>query len=365
MNPKEKLLSIYAEALTHNTLLPPSNIDNELYIVSKHIESQKAVFTVLITLAVYKSLNQHQDIRKHQDSMDGGFSGRTNDAKYITPTLKELKLTSMSESGWLTRSLEQPYPYDFNYNGKVGNKDVKKSFLTIVDFIQKNPENCDHVVRYLLFEAIKIRTNNQVSINQIPNPEKISIGLIISSLEEFFNENYHISGGSKLPVLSFYAIYILLTRELKRYEGCTLNTLGSHTSSDRTAKTSGDIEVSMDNELLESLEIKFNHVIDSHIINRAIEKIHKFNPKRYYVLSTYGIKQEDIIEINTKVNDLKENHGCQLIINGLIPTLKYYLRLINDIEEFLTVFTEIVLDDSELKVVHKNKWKQIHERNFR
>lgn len=296
--------------------------------------------------------------------MIGGFSGRSNDTKYITPTLKALKLTSMSESGWLTRSLEQPYPYDFNYNGRVGSEEVKKSFLKIVDYIQNNSTKCEDVVRFLLVESIKIRTNNQVSISPIQDPDKISIEGIINSLESFFNENYHISGGSKLPVLSFYAIYTILTKELKRYDGCTLNTLGSHTSSDRTAKTSADIEVTIGDDLLESLEIKFNHVIDSHMINRAIEKIHKFNPKRYYVLSTYAIKSEDINEISEKIEDLKANHGCQLIINGLIPTLKYYLRLINDIEEFINVFTNLVVNDSELKIVHKDKWKEIYENNF-
>ena len=112
--------------------------------------------------------------------MEGGFSGRSNDTRYITPTLKELKLTSMSESGWLTRSLEQPYPYDFNYNGRVGSEEVKKSFLKIVDYIQKNPTKCEDVVRYLLVESIKIRTKNQVLISPIQNPEKISINGIIN-----------------------------------------------------------------------------------------------------------------------------------------------------------------------------------------
>ena len=103
----------------------PSEIDAELNTVGKNIESQKGVFTVLITLAIYKTLHPAQDIRYHQENMAGGFSGRSNDTKFITPTLKQLKLTSMSESGWLTRSLEQPYPYDLDYNGKVGNPQVK------------------------------------------------------------------------------------------------------------------------------------------------------------------------------------------------------------------------------------------------
>ncbi len=343
----------------------PSRVDKELKVVGDNIESQKGVFTVLVTLAVYKALHPTQDIRFHQDNMKGGFSGRSSDTRFITPTLKELKLPSMSESGWLTRSLEQPYPYDFNYNGRVGNPDVKLAFLKIVDFIQNNPDKCEDIVNSLLRSAIKIRSNNQIVINPIPNPEKATIEVIIKSLEEFFNENFSISGGSKIPVLAFYAIYSILTREMHRYKGCNLNPLGFHTSSDRTSKTSGDIEISQGSGLLESLEIKFNHEVDSHMINRAIEKIHKFNPKRYYILSTYGVKQEDINEVKTKIAELKDTHGCQLIVNGLMPTLKYYLRLIDNIEDFINSFTQFVVDDTELKIVHKDKWKQIYEKNFK
>ncbi len=51
--------------------------------------------------------------------MAGGFSGRTVDTQFITPVLKKIDLPSMAESGWLTRSLEQPYPYTLDYKGKI------------------------------------------------------------------------------------------------------------------------------------------------------------------------------------------------------------------------------------------------------
>lgn len=272
----------------------------------------------------------------------------------------------MSESGWLTRSLEQPYPYNFQYNGKVGNgnESVKQAFLRIVDFIQNNHYQARNVVAELLKEAIKIREGNKVEITPITDPDRITIENVVNAVTEFMNENYHISGGSKIPVLCFYAIYQIIVSEMKRFDGCTLGELGSHTSSDRTAKTSGDIEVFLDDHVFESVEVKFDIEIDSHMINRACEKIHKFNPKRYYILSTSGIKSDERHEINEKVTELKSSHGCQLIINGLIPTLKYYLRLVSNIDDFITQFTLLVTSDPELKIVHKNKWKSIHEKYF-
>lgn len=46
-------------------------------------ETFKGVFTVLSTSLVYKTLNPQQDVRLHQANMDGGYSGRSFDTKYI------------------------------------------------------------------------------------------------------------------------------------------------------------------------------------------------------------------------------------------------------------------------------------------
>ena len=103
MNHQEKLLSIYQSIscldITKITL-PPKHQE---YIVeiSKKCFSRKAVYTVVVTLLVHKILYPSQDIRYHQVDLPGGFSGRTIDTKYITPTLTALGLPAMAESGWL------------------------------------------------------------------------------------------------------------------------------------------------------------------------------------------------------------------------------------------------------------------------
>ena len=56
----------------------------------------------------------------------------TIDKNYITPWLRDHSFPAMAESGWLTRSLEQPVPYDLNYTGKIMN--VKNEFLTTFIF---------------------------------------------------------------------------------------------------------------------------------------------------------------------------------------------------------------------------------------
>lgn len=100
INHKEKLLEIYRKSFN---IADISNISDEmmvfLKIITDNIDRNKGVYTVLITLTVHKLLEPEQDIRLHQSKMENGFSGRTIDTRFITPTLKELGLPSMAETG--------------------------------------------------------------------------------------------------------------------------------------------------------------------------------------------------------------------------------------------------------------------------
>lgn len=53
------------------------------------------------------------------------------------------------------------------------------------------------------------------------------------------------------------------------------------------------------------------------------------------------------------------NHGCQIINNGLLPTIKYYLRLISDLGGFVNTYSKAVEEDDELQYVHKEYWNTL------
>jgi DNA (cytosine-5)-methyltransferase 1 len=103
MNHSEVLKNSYNLALS--LIDSPLNDIQKRYveIIAEKVASQKGVYTVLVTLLTHKIISPQQDIRLHQKNMPNGFSGRTIDTKYITPTLRELALPCMAESGWLTR----------------------------------------------------------------------------------------------------------------------------------------------------------------------------------------------------------------------------------------------------------------------
>lgn len=331
---------------------------DDLRTIGEHCYKQKGVYTVLVTLLYYKYLHPEQDIRIHQEQLEGGFSGRSFDTKYVTPILKKLGLPSMAESGWLTRSLEQPFPYNLDYNGKISGG-TKMPFLQSLDYVEKNPANSLDMLIYLLSVVEQERKANEVKIVPLRNPEKLTIDKIIAALDMHFRYKYGTHYGAKWPVLAFYAIYTSIIKEVKRYEGCYLAPLASLTACDLTSKASGDVEIFKDNNHFESVEIKLDKKIDASIVRVVKEKVFKFNPSRYYILSYYGIEEDDYIEIQEIVDYVRVNHGCQIIINGLLPTIKYYLRLINSLDEFICNYSSFVEQDTELQVIHKQVWNDI------
>lgn len=337
--------------------IPQSQIKRIQKIASKCC-SQKGVYTVLTTLLIYKVNHPEQDVRKHQANMTGGFSGRSYDTRYVTPELKRLGFPSMSESGWLTRSLEQPYPYTKDFPGKISGG-VKDDFLELLDYVQKNPTHAKEMLLCLFFEVRKIVQQNKVVITPLSNPEELTIDKIIHSLDIHFNYNYGTHNGAKLPVLAFYAIYLSIIKEVRRYSECELAPLSSLTACDLTSKASGDIEIFKDGKNFESVEIKLNKKIDSAIVRVVEEKVYKYNPERYYILSYYGIEDSCIDEIQEIVFNVKHTHGCQIIINGLLPTIKYYLRLISSLEEFVQTYSQLVEGDREIQKIHKEVWDEI------
>ncbi|MBD2501728.1 DNA cytosine methyltransferase [Anabaena azotica] len=365
MNHREKLLQIYQATsdIEINQIQLPEEYQNYVAEIAQKCFARKAVHTVLITLLVHKILNPSQDIRYHQTDMPGGFSGRSIDTKYITPTLTELGLPAMAESGWLTRSFEQPYPYTLNYNGNITPKSLKTAFLNIVDFVQTHPEKCEDVLKLLIKLITSAKNDNLVEIVKLTNPEKVDIRNVVNALDEHFNYNYKTDGGSKLPVIAFYAIYQILVREISRYNSCTLKTLGSHTASDRTSKTAGDIEIfDKNSHLVEAIEVKHGQEITLQMVYRAKGKIIKHNPGRYYIFASKDIKQSEADKIDDLVKEIATEHGCQVILNGIIPTIKYYLRLIMSITDFIDGYSKLIESDNEIQKVHKEKWNEILSR---
>ncbi len=362
MEPTEYLEKIYKESMqiVGSDDKIKSGLDkNIIYHLSEILnrsESAKAVITVILTSAVYKILNPTQDIRNHQSSTQNGYSGRTFDSKYITPFLKNVKFPAMAESGWLTRSLEQKVPYDSNYSGAVRPESLKKAFLETIDFIESG-EKIDEVLSFF-FQGLIIQRNEQQI--DLAKPHNLQIAAIIELLTKHFDTRYSSEGASRLPVLALYAAYQCLVNETKRFERKVLLPMESHTSADSRSGRIGDIDIIDEkNKAFEAVEIKHGIPITSQLVKDAFEKFKTTQVTRYYLLSTSSIDASQKNEINNEIERIKNIHGCHVIANGLIPSLKYYLRLLSDTSEFIENYVNLVEIDTALKFEHKKEWNNI------
>lgn len=358
ITPEQYIRNKYDELKENRNLNDLPEIKEDLELIASRIGTNKAVYTVLITLSLYKKFNPTQDIRLHRIEFEGGFSGRSFDTIHVTPTLMQLGLPSMKESGWLTRSLEQAAPYDNNYPGKITPEALKLSFLKVVDFINQNSTNADNVFLNLLRSAIQYQENNRVIISRIENNE-LQIHEVIDILRLHFLERYNDHGASKLPVIAIHCLYKLMVLQLERFENCELLPLGSHTASDRTSNSAGDIEVKRGNAIYEAVEVKLDRPPSLHMINVAYEKINRFAVERYYILSGEEMISEEESSIMNLIEEIRNNHGCEVIINGLFPSIKYYLRMIDSVNEFMNIYIENVEIDTELTPEHKLKLREI------
>ena len=365
MNVDEELESFYikASSLKHEKELDLTELQLNLVknIVEKE-ETSKGVYTVLLTSLVYKSLNPEQDVRRHQANMDRGYSGRTFDTKYITPFLKRKQLlAAMKESGWLTRSLEQPIPYDLNYTGKISGSKVKESFLKILYEIEERKQNPKNFILAMLYLSIKSKEAKSIQlINPVISETKVNIDKIIEYLHSHFYYKYKTRGASILPVVALYSLYECILTEIKRFENKELQELSSHNSSDRSSGNTGDIVVlDAENNLYEVVEIKFDRKPDLIMIQDIYKKISSTTVQRYYLLSTLEMDDEHKDSVNGLINEIKENQGCQIIVNGILPTIKYYLRLLENTDKFLEKYIENIEKNPEINYEHKLAWNSI------
>lgn len=164
-------------------------------------------------------------------------------------------------------------------------------------------------------------------------------------------------------MLAIQAVYQSLVPEVERYRsiGAELLDLQRHTANDKLGWI-GDIQVNRaDGVPFEGVEVKSGKKIDISMVNVLPRKLQGYAVDRYYILST----EEQYIEesqhdgVEKAVGQMRKQTGSQVIVNGLYPSLRYYLRLISDTNKFLTCYTNLVETDEDVKVDHKALWSAI------
>lgn len=175
------------------------------------------------------------------------------------------------------------------------------------------------------------------------------------------HQNAQGQGRSRLPVLAIQAIYQSLVVE-SRYQNTTLrNPPNRHTANDKEGWI-GDIQIDrLDGNPFEGVEVKSGIKITSDMVRALPEKFAGQTVERYYILSTSDpyIAKNEFDEVMQTVEQVRQSTGCQVIVNGLNHSLRYYLRLISDSKKFLLNYTEQIQTDQDVKDEHRELWAQI------
>jgi DNA (cytosine-5)-methyltransferase 1 len=137
---------------------------------------------------------------------------------------------------------------------------------------------------------------------------------------------------------------------IERYKNKRLIPLQVHTSSDKYSF--GDIEIyyAKTDVPFEVLEIKHNIPINEYLIFDIGQKIKNVNIDRYYILTTFANifkNKNEEKKVLEKILNLKKISNIDIIVNGIITTLKYYLRFIDNYSDFLENYTKNLVNDAK------------------
>jgi DNA (cytosine-5)-methyltransferase 1 len=269
----------------------------------------------------------------------------------------------MAESGWLTRSIEQAHPFTLDFPGKIRNPAVKAAFLGILDDVETKRADAFTYLIALLYGLRQAHARDvSLLISLQSMPTALDVVEIVARLEALFSTNFDEAGAARLPVLALYAIYQCLTGHY-RYEGKRLSPLKSHTASDERSRTYGDIEVlDGDGNPFEAVEVKYDRPIDRGMLTIAAQKIAGSGLRRYLLLTTHdpNISDDGVLHL---AQAIRARDDCEVIVNGVLPTLKYYLRLLDTPQAFLKAFHEVLEADftqnTDIKRSHVERWQSL------
>lgn len=310
-----------------------------------------------LTLLGYRLVDPDQDIRAHKDKHDGGFSARSYDSRVTVPFLIEKSLPRSVETHWLTQTLSFADVLLDGVELTTVPKAAGPLLVQVVNFAQRcDADEINGMVLAILIELIKIRNKDKVILTR---PKNLPIDSVKELLISHFGYGYR-NNAPRLPQLAIYSIYQTIIGKVSRFEGQTLDGIQRMKSADRKAGTVGDIVLlDGDGEPVEAVEIKFAQAVTDLHVCEAIEKVRGAMVSRYYVLSTEGIAPGDLEVISKRKSDFLKQNGCEIIVNGVVETIGYYLRLMPNTSEFLNHYATLVESDRDTGYEHRIAWNEL------
>lgn len=370
------LEQIFMEAIAHHqqhtTPVVADEIRELVETFIQHIEKNKSLTGALATSLVAKLAMPEQDIRYPRVDFVGGYSGRTLDTQAVTPFFKQhFPRYANKESAFLTLSTRESIEWTKEAGNtlKIRNKVLKTAFLNILDMVQKDGQLAHDFLGYLFARLLQRSQEENARYASLISAGQESPILHIPRVIEMMQRHFAMTQSSRLPVIAIYAIYETIMPRVKRYERMVLQPLNVHTASDKRGY--GDIEIYDEGgHPFEIIEIKHQMPLTQDYVLDMIRKASDTRIQRYYLLTTYPdcfANPQEEITINHLVLGVKSKMGLEIIVNGILPTLKYYLRFVENYHHFIERYTaNLILDakqSTEITASHLDAWENILRNN--
>ena len=361
----DEALEWVEEACATSDILPKwslsERLKNALDGVHDNAQAASAVFTNIVTCLAIKSAMPNADMRYHQTQIQTGtdrpagvnFRGISETVVY--PWLSRNRFEG-ARSGWQTRTLERPKPYTLDYDENIAH--VKTEFLAVFDEIEEGGQSAAEALRYLTYKQVVRREEVRITLS-IPKTQDI-VRIVELFRGHFFKSYKGAKGASRLPVLALHAIYGVMAPQLRRYEGTTVQPLKEHSAADSQTGSIGDIEVRRDKsgEVFEAVEVKHSLPITEAVATDVQRKVMDKMVARYYILTTHqNCEPED--RARRVIYNIQAVYDCQVIVNGVIPTIRYYLRLLDDPSAVFPAYVELLQNDNAIAHEHRTGWNKV------
>lgn len=347
-----------AEAIVKDdSRLTLAHIDDQLAEkVSALADLKSAGRGIALTLLGYRFVDNNQDIRSHKSEFEDGFSARSFDTRVTIPFLISKNLPRNVESHWLTQTFSFAPKYEAHVVLKTVPKRVGPLFIEVINSLYDADLDVVRDALAIVFERlIRIRNADKVVLTR---PKDLPIHSVRELISNHISKSYQ-SNGPRLPQLVIYAAYQSLVKHIGRYEGSQLEALERLKAADRKRGTIADIVVQKNKVRVEAVEIKHDQPIQLIHVLEAIDKVRAESVTRYYLLSNKGIDPADKDKIRDVSDKFLKQNGCEIIANGLVESLNYYLRLLPDTKEFLFNYAELLESDADTGYEHRNYWNEL------
>lgn len=366
---KCEIIAALDEALELAASCKPSSLPGD---VRKHVSEfsakidmqATAAFNNILTCLAANAVDTTCDPRYHRRPSGGMpapgpgrtyFSGRGISENVVYPWLAKHGFRG-AMSGWQTRVFERPQPYLTDYPEHISH--VRDAFLSILDAVANGRASALEVIAEFFRFELKNRESQLANAEWLAKRRAKST-VTIAEITDALAEHFTMPKSARLPVLAIQALYDAMMPHVARYDGMELVELSEHSAADEHTGAVGDVEViDCDGDVFEAVEVKHEVVVSDVIIKRAYDKVRESNANRYYILSTSP--RSDITSFGQSlISDLSASHGCQMVVNGVLPTIKYYLRLLDEPATFLDAYTELLVSDRRVTREQVEAWKSI------